>query len=102
MFVAGADGCRAGWVVFRVCGISKTSEALYAETSMKVERGLSNMLRDRPAGLVSFGIDIPIGLIDDSRECDLKARELLGKPRSNSVFPAPCRASLSATAQAAR
>jgi len=40
---------------------------------MKVERGLSNMLRDRPAGLVSFGIDIPIGLIDDSRECDLKA-----------------------------
>ncbi len=54
------------------------------------------MLRDRPKGLVSMGIDIPIGLIERPRECDLKARELLGKPRSNSIFPAPCRAALSA------
>lgn len=94
--VAGADGCREGWVVFTVYGVSTTSEAPYHHTSVKVERDLAPMLRDHPEGLVSLGIDIPIGLIDRSRECDLKARELLRKPRSNSVFPAPCRAALSA------
>ncbi len=97
LFVAGADGCRKGWVVFTVFGVSTTSEAPYPDTSVRVERNLAQMLRDRPEGLVSIGIDIPIGLIDRPRECDLKARELLGKPRSNSVFPAPCRAALSAS-----
>ena len=35
-------------------------------------------------------VDIPIGLPEsgDSRPCDKEARKVLGKPRSNSVFPA--------------
>ena len=35
-------------------------------------------------------IDIPIGLLDGPRACDLAARTLLG-PRRSSVFPAPPR-----------
>lgn len=97
VFVAGADGCREGWVVFTVLGASTTSKAPYADTSVRVEKNLTQMLQNRPEGLVSMGIDIPIGLIERPRECDLKARKLLGKPRSTSVFPAPCRAALSAS-----
>jgi predicted RNase H-like nuclease len=40
-------------------------------------------------------IDVPIGLpACGSRRCDLEARQLLKKPRSSSVFPAPVRACL--------
>jgi predicted RNase H-like nuclease len=95
-FVAGADGCRGGWVFFAVNGVSRTTKAPYSDTFVRVERELAQILRARPKALVSLAIDIPIGLVERSRECDLKARELLGKPRSNSVFPAPCRAALSA------
>ena len=35
-------------------------------------------------------IDIPIGLLDGPRPCDVQARALLG-PRRSSVFPAPSR-----------
>jgi predicted RNase H-like nuclease len=49
------------------------------------------------AGDVGIAIDIPIGLRDDGpRACDLAARRLLGRPRGSSVFPAPCRAALTA------
>jgi len=41
-------------------------------------------------------IDIPIGLIDGPRACDLEARKLLGA-RKSSVFPAPPRRLLRAT-----
>ncbi|MHA1731139.1 MAG: DUF429 domain-containing protein [Promethearchaeota archaeon] len=42
-------------------------------------------------------IDIPIGLLDGNpgvRECDRAAREVLGRPRSSSVFPVPVRAAI--------
>ena len=43
-------------------------------------------------------VDIPIGLLDSGpRACDIEARQLLG-PRRSSVFPAPSRALLAATA----
>lgn len=35
-------------------------------------------------------IDIPIGLLDTPRQCDIAARKLLGQ-RKSSVFPAPSR-----------
>ena len=44
-------------------------------------------------------IDIPIGLRDAGREprlCDTRARQLLGSPRCNSVFPVPLRPALRA------
>lgn len=88
MFVAGVDGCRAGWVSFKVTLPSLT-------TSVEVV-DLSSLLRNRPSDLACLGIDIPIGLLDGSRACDLAARKLLGQPRGTSVFAAPCRAALAA------
>ena len=88
MFVSGADGCRAGWVSFKVALPSLT-------TSVEVV-DLSNILRNRPSNLACIGIDIPIGLLDGSRPCDKAARKLLGQPRGTSVFAAPGREVLSA------
>src|ERR1035438_675717 len=88
MFVAGVDGCRAGWVRFAV-------EVPLLAISVDVV-DLAELLRNRPSDLACLGIDIPIGLIDGSRACDKAARKLLGQPRGSSVFPAPCRAALGA------
>ncbi len=92
MFVAGADGCRAGWVCFKV-------ELPSGATSVEVV-DLTSILREKPADLACLGIDIPIGLLDGPRACDLAARKLLGQPRGRSVFSAPCRAALLATTYA--
>jgi len=88
LFVAGVDGCRAGWVSFKV---DVTSLATSVEVVDLVES-----VRNRPSDLACFGIDIPIGLLDGSRACDNAARRLLKRPRGSSVFPAPCRAALQA------
>jgi predicted RNase H-like nuclease len=88
MFVAGVDGCRGGWVTFNV-------ELSAHATSVEVVN-LSTWLRERPPDLACVGIDIPIGLLKGSRACDKAARKLLGQPRGNSVFPAPCRSALGA------
>ena len=93
MFVAGADGCRAGWVRFAV-------EVPSLATSVDVV-DLAELLRNRPSDLACIGIDIPIGLLNGSRACDKAARKLLGQPRGASVFAAPCRAALSETTHAA-
>jgi predicted RNase H-like nuclease len=86
LFVAGVDGCRAGWVWFKV-------EVTSLATSVEVV-DLLKLLTDRPSDLACLGIDIPIGLLDGPRRCDLAARKLLSQPRGSSVFPAPCRASV--------
>jgi predicted RNase H-like nuclease len=88
MFVAGVDGCRGGWIAFKV-------DLPAHATSVEVI-DLPAWLRHCPPDLTCLGIDIPIGLLDGSRACDKAARKLLGKPRGSSVFPAPCRAALSA------
>lgn len=84
MFVAGADGYRGGWVLFRVDvpSLSTSVESV----------ALPSILSQRPIELECLTIDIPIGLLDGPRACDLAARKLLGRPRGSSVFPAPCRA----------
>src|ERR1017187_1478974 len=87
MFVAGVDGCRAGWIALKV-------ELPSRMTSVEVI-DLPALLRKRPPELAFLGIDIPIGLLDGPRACDKAARKPLG-PRRSSVFPAPCRASLRA------
>jgi predicted RNase H-like nuclease len=88
MWVAGIDGCRAGWVAFKIdLATRKTSVELV---------DLASWLRTRPADLACIAIDIPIGLLDGSRACDKAARKLLGRPRGSSVFSPPCRAALGA------
>src|ERR1019366_10022954 len=88
MFVAGVDGCRAGWIAFKV-------ELPSLVTSVDVI-DLPAWLRKRHPELACLGIDIPIGLLDGSRACDKAARNLLRQPRGTSVFAAPCRAALTA------
>jgi predicted RNase H-like nuclease len=92
MFVAGVDGCRAGWIAFKV-------ELASLITSVEVI-DLPALLRKCPPELAFLGIDIPIGLLDGPRACDKAARKLLGQPRGTSVFAAPCRAALTAKTHA--
>lgn len=89
MIVAGVDGCQGGWVAFKV---DSASLATSVETV-----DVSSWLRNRPDDLACLCIDIPIGLFDHPRACDVAARKCLGKPRRSSVFPAPCRAALHAS-----
>ena len=86
MFVAGIDGCRAGWISFHVELPTKT-------TSIEIIE-LSGLLRGRPKGLAAMAVDIPIGLLDGPRACDRAARRLLGHPRGSSVFSPPCRSAI--------
>jgi predicted RNase H-like nuclease len=88
LFVAGIDGCRGGWVAFKVHLPSQN-------TSVEII-DLPSVLTKKPHDLAVLAIDIPIGLLDGSRVCDKAARRLLGQPRGTSVFASPCRASLSA------
>jgi predicted RNase H-like nuclease len=92
MLVAGVDGCRAGWIAFKV-------DLSSLITSVEVI-DLPALLRKRPPELAFLGIDIPIGLLNGSRACDRAARQLLGQPRGTSVFAAPCRAALTAKTHA--
>jgi hypothetical protein len=78
MFVAGVDGCHAGWIAFKV-------ELPSRVTSVEVI-DLPAWLKNRPPELAHLGIDIPIGLLDRPRRCDIKARDRLGWPRRASVF----------------
>jgi predicted RNase H-like nuclease len=93
MFVAGVDGCRAGWVRFAV-------EVPSLATSVDVV-DLTNVLSRRLNDLLCIAIDIPIGLLNGSRVCDRAARKLLGLSRGSSVFATPCRAALAAKNHAA-
>jgi predicted RNase H-like nuclease len=93
MFVAGVDGCRAGWVAFKV-------EVPSLATSVELI-DVPKLLKSRPNDRLCLAIDIPIGLLDYSRACDKAARKLLGQPRGTSVFAAPCRAALATTTHAA-
>ena len=86
-FVTGVDGCKAGWVWFKLYDSGETESALV---------DLIDVLQRRPEGLRSFAIDIPIGLPNGPRTCDKAARKLLGQPRGSSVFSPPCRETLSA------
>lgn len=96
-WVAGADGCRSGWVVVLRQG---TTGGLRWRVVPDAEALAS--LDDAPAFV---GIDMPIGLPETvargGRACDRAARQLLGRPRASSVFSAPARAALACTAYGA-
>lgn len=90
-WVAGVDGCRAGWVVV-------LRELATRETRARLVATFAEVLR-QPEHPRAIGIDIPIGLpevgIAGGREGDRMARALLG-PRAASVFSPPSRRALRA------
>jgi predicted RNase H-like nuclease len=83
MWVAGVDGCRAGWVVAD------------SASGVTVVPSFAEILA---VGYDVVGVDMPIGLLTvaGARACDVEARRLVGARRS-SVFPAPSRAALAWT-----
>ena len=94
-WVAGVDGCRAGWIVVLV---DERTPQLRAQ-HVRLCAGFDEVLSVAPQPTV-LAIDIPIGLLDESwpggRSCDQQARRLLGR-RASSVFSPPCRRILEAT-----
>ena len=91
-WVAGVDGCRAGWML----------AAMELHSGSVTFDVLSHVgdLWSRAWSLAVVAIDIPIGLpATGPRSCDVEARRLLG-PRRSSVFPAPIRAALGAGSRA--
>jgi predicted RNase H-like nuclease len=79
-FVAGADGCKDGWVI--------VSEACDGRVVVDVVPNFPQVLERRHQLVV---VDIPIGLLDEgTRLADREARRLL-KRRSCCVFTAPLR-----------
>lgn len=88
--IVGVDGCRKGWLCFELERLSKA-------ISVKVEPSFETVLHTHLGRAKIIATDIPIGLpAAGGRKCDLTARKLLGKPRSNSVFPPPIRPALQA------
>lgn len=92
-WVAGVDGCRAGWVVV----------LLQHDTwrlDVRLCTGFAEVLALRPAPVV-MAVDIPIGLLEvpqpGGRSCDRQARHVLGR-RASSVFSPPSRDLLDVTA----
>src|SRR5262245_36106610 len=91
-WVAGADGCKGGWIVV-------LRDVELGGVEVRRVAGLAEVLRWEQAPRV-LGVDIPIGLLDEAlpggRACDRAARALLGPVRASSVFSPPIRAALAA------
>ncbi len=88
VLVAGADGCRAGWICVR-------RDLETGTISAEVYKTAHALIYQEPPP-ATLAIDIPIGLPErGARCCDRLARQQLGL-RRNSVFPAPLRSVLRA------
>ncbi len=91
--VAGADGCRGGWIC-----VLRDLEPPYNERAF-LAKTIGEVL-NHPDTPTVIAIDIPIGLPDRitgaGRECDLAARANLGK-RASAVFAVPARSALAET-----
>ncbi|MGE0821799.1 MAG: DUF429 domain-containing protein [Candidatus Binatia bacterium] len=94
-WLAGADGCRGGWVVVLVdykAGKIRNHHLTRCPT-------FADILALQPKPEI-IAIDIPIGLLDTpqpgGRVCDHLARKLLGR-RASSVFSPPIRPMLETT-----
>jgi predicted RNase H-like nuclease len=90
LIVAGADGCRTGWVVCRR-GVDGT-----------LDIGVVKTLAEACEGLSILAVDMPIGFVDvprPPRACEVEARRLL-PGKTSSVFPTPCRPTLDCTTHA--
>ncbi len=90
MIVAGADGCRTGWVVCR------------RQADGALDIGVVKTLAEACEGLSVLAVDMPIGFVDvprPGRACEGEARALL-PGKASSVFPTPCRPVLACTTHA--
>jgi predicted RNase H-like nuclease len=88
--VAGADGCRGGWVL---AVLDPARGGLLVDVVPRLDAAIAEVDAGRWAALA---VDMPMGLPEDgARACDLAARRRLGARRS-SVFPTPVRATLDA------
>lgn len=92
-WVAGTDGCRIGWFVV----LRNVRSGAVRCRSVPAFEALFD-LSEEPA---QIGIDVIIGLPDAPRKggraCDRQARQLLGWPRSSSVFSPPAQVALART-----
>jgi predicted RNase H-like nuclease len=85
--VAGADGCKAGWIV--AVGAPKDDGRLSLQDVLVVPDFAAALTATVACAAVA--VDIPIGLsADGGRQADFEARKRIG-PRRSSVFPAPAR-----------
>src|SRR4030095_4859244 len=93
--MAGVDGCRAGWLVVLAYPLARNAH----EHQVTVCARFDEVLALLPPSTVS-AVDIPIGLLAEQqpggRDCDRRARRLLGR-RASSVFTPPTRPRLDAT-----
>jgi predicted RNase H-like nuclease len=92
MWVAGVDGCRAGWLaVFRPLDGQ--------ESRARILSSLVDVF-SAPELPAIVAVDIPIGLPKISRRggraADVECRKILGRDRQSSIFPPPSRAALGA------
>jgi len=88
--VAGADGCRSGWVICR------------RDANGKLDISVVKTLAEACEGLSVLAVDMPIGLMDEpipGRVCEPQARALL-PGKASSVFPTPCRPALACASHA--
>lgn len=93
-WVAGIDGCRAGWIVVLLRRTQKT----WTHQVTLSPKFADILSLDPPPAVIA--IDIPIGLLDQpqpgGRDCDRQARQPLGR-RASSIFTPPTRPMLQAT-----
>jgi predicted RNase H-like nuclease len=92
MWVAGVDGCSAGWLaVFR--SIDRQ------DRKARIVGSLAHIFSASEQPQI-VAVDIPIGLLTISqpggRKADKECRKILGRYRQSSIFPPPCRAALGA------
>lgn len=95
-WLAGVDGCPAGWIV-ALARLAPTSRLVRLRFILCSH--FEGVLSLRPAPEI-IAIDMPIGLLDTpqpgGRDCDQLARRLLRR-RASSVFSPPSRSVLQAT-----
>lgn len=94
-WLAGVDGCRAGWVV----ALAQYDSATLTVRDIQLCHRFGDVLDLQPAPDI-IAVDIPIGLLDEpqpgGRDCERQARRLLGR-RASCIFSPPCRRILHAT-----
>lgn len=92
VWVAGADGYPDGWIV-------ALHQPATGTTRRRTVEDIDSLF-DLPEAPAVLGVDMVIGCPDQAqaggRHCDRAARQLLGRPRSTSVFSPPARAALGA------
>ncbi|ETX08432.1 DUF429 domain-containing protein [Candidatus Entotheonella palauensis] len=95
-WLAGVDGCRAGWII--ALAMLAPNDRLHRLRFILCSH-VEAVLNLAPAPAI-IAIDIPIGLLDTpqpgGRDCDQLARRLLRR-RASSVFSPPSRLVLQAT-----